>query len=85
MITRSSAVAERPRVSVSFLQKYPPGSVLRRPKAAENRGYDQGDDGRRGVLDARCRPSRLCFSQFATPTVENTVDLYAAKPGIHPE
>ena len=85
MITRSSAVAERPRVSVSFLQKYPPGSVLRRPKAAENRGYDQGDDGRRGVLDARRRPSRLCFSQFATRMVDNAVDLYAAKPDIRPE
>ena len=26
------------------------------------------DDRRRGVLDARRRPSRLCFSQFATRT-----------------
>ena len=43
------------------------------------------DDGRRGVLDARRRPSRLCFSQFATRTVDNTVDLYAAKPDIRPE
>jgi len=30
------------RVSVSFLQKYPPGSVIRCPTAAENGGYDQG-------------------------------------------
>ena len=30
------------RVSVSFLQKYPPGSVLQCPTAAENGGYDQG-------------------------------------------
>jgi len=30
------------RVSVSFLQKYLPGSVLRCPTAAENAGYDQG-------------------------------------------
>ena len=30
------------RVSVSFLQKYSPGSVLRCPTAAENGGYDQG-------------------------------------------
>ena len=29
------------RVSVSFQQKYPPGSVLRCPTAAENGGYDQ--------------------------------------------
>jgi len=43
------------------------------------------DDGRRGVLDARRRPSRLCFSQFATRTVDHTVDLYAAKPDIRPE
>ena len=43
------------------------------------------DDGRRCVLDARRRPPRLCFSQFATRTVDNTVDLYAAKPDIRPE
>jgi len=105
------------RVSVSFLQKYPPGSVLRCPTAAENGSYDQGgcvrvggltslhlrritsspsqtirrrlvrttDDGGRGVLDARRRPSRLCFSQFATRTVDYTVDLYAAKQDIRPE
>ena len=30
------------RVSVGFQQKYPPGSVLRCPTAAENGGYDQG-------------------------------------------
>ena len=46
-----------------------------------NNWYDR----RRGVLDARRRRSRLCFSQFATPTVDNTVDLYAAKPDIRPE
>ena len=34
---------------------------------------------------ARRSPSRLCFSQFATRTVDNTVDLYAAKPDIYPE
>ena len=33
----------------------------------------------------RCAPLRLCFSQFATRTVDNTVDLYAAKPDIRPE
>ena len=43
------------------------------------------DDGSRGVLDARRRPSRLYFSHFATRTVDNTVDLYAAKPDICPE
>ena len=37
------------------------------------------------MLDARRRPSRLCFSKFATRTVDNTVDLYAAKPDIRPE
>ena len=37
------------------------------------------------VLDARRRPSRLCFSHCATRTVDNTVDLYAAKPDIRPE
>jgi len=31
----------------------------------------------RWVLDARRRSSRLCFSHFATRTVDNTVDLYA--------
>jgi len=39
----------------------------------------------RGVLDACRRPSWLCFSHFATPTVDDTVDLYAAKPYIRPE
>jgi len=39
----------------------------------------------RWVLDACRRPSRLCFSHFATRTVDNTVDLYAAKPCIRPE
>ena len=43
------------------------------------------NDRRRGVLDARRRPSRLCFSHFATRTVDNTVDLYVAKPDIRPE
>ena len=43
------------------------------------------NDGRRGMLDARRRPSRLCFSQFATRTVDYTVDLYAAKPDFRPE
>ena len=37
------------------------------------------------MLDARRRSSRLCFSQFATRTVDNTVDLYAAKPDIRLE
>ena len=37
------------------------------------------------MLDARRRPSRLCFSQFATRTVDKTVDLYAAKPDIRSE
>jgi len=39
----------------------------------------------RWVLDACCRSSRICFSHFATRTVDNTVDLYAAKPDIRPE
>jgi len=45
------------------------------------------DDRCRGdrVLDACCRSSRLSFSHFATRTVDNTVDLYAAKPDIRPE
>ena len=43
------------------------------------------DAGRRGLLDACRRPSRLCFSHFATRTVDNTVDLYAAKPCIRTE
>jgi len=102
------------RVSISFQQKYPPGSVLRCPMAVENGGYDQGgcvrevellsgdnvepitntsslscaNNGRRTprwVLDACRRPSRLCFSHFATRTVDNTVDLYAAKPDIRLE
>jgi len=36
-------------------------------------------------LDACRRPSRLYFSNFATRTVDNTVDLYAAKPDIRLE
>jgi len=43
------------------------------------------DDGRRGVLDARRRSFRFNFSHFATRTVDNTVDLYAAKPDIRSE
>ena len=39
----------------------------------------------RWVFDACRRSSRLCFSHFATHTVDNTVDLYAAKPDIRPE
>ena len=35
-------IGSRVRVSVSFLKKYPPGSVLRCLTAAENGGYDQG-------------------------------------------
>jgi len=37
------------------------------------------------VLNACRRSSRLCFSHFATRTVDNTVDMYAAKPDIRPE
>jgi len=37
------------------------------------------------MLDARRRPSRLCFSHYMTRTVDYTVDLYAAKPYIRPE
>jgi len=45
------------------------------------------NNGRRGdqVLDACRRSSWLCFSHFATRTVDNTVDLYAAKPDIRLE
>ena len=43
------------------------------------------DDRRRDVLDACRRPSRLYFSHFATRTVDDTVELYAAKPDIRPE
>jgi len=43
------------------------------------------NNGRRTPRCARCCPSRLCFSQFATCTVDNTVDLYTAKPDIRPE
>ena len=43
------------------------------------------NNGRRGVLDARCRSSRLCFLHFATRTVDNIVDLYAVKPNIRLE
>ena len=43
------------------------------------------DDGRRGEGSTLGRLSRLYFSHFATRTVDNTVDLYAAKPDIRPE
>ena len=56
-----------------------PSQTLRRPLVRTT------DDGRRGVLDARRRPSRLYFSHFATRTIDNTIDLYAAKPDIRPE
>ena len=73
------------RVSVSFLQKYPPGSVLRQQKTGfmtkgvvsrgglnSSQAYNVepvtntsssscANNGHRGVLDARRRPSRLCF------------------------
>ena len=38
-----------------------------------------------GVSDTCRRSSWLSFSHFATCTVDNTVDLYAAKPDISPE
>ena len=97
------------RVSVSFRQKYPPGSVLRCPTATENvvvtKGVVSGGGFdlrlrritsspsqtirprlvRRTATDAAvsarldaCRRSGLYFSHFATRTVYNTVDLYAA-------
>jgi len=84
------------RLSVSFQQKYPPGSVPRCPTAAENGVVSGGFDLRfrqqqttdaavSARLDA-CRHSlRLYFSHVATRTVDNTVDLYAAKPDIRPE
>ena len=37
-------IGSRVRVSVSFQPKYPPGSVLRCPTAAENGGYDREVD-----------------------------------------
>ena len=103
-------IGSRVRVSVSFQPKYPPGSVLRCPTAAENGGYDREVDLPSSpaynvepvtntsssscanneqrtplwVLDACRRSSRLCFSHFATRTVDNT-DLYAAKPDIRQE
>jgi len=39
----------------------------------------------RWVLNAWRRSSLLCFSHFATRTVDNTVDLYAAKSDIRPD
>ena len=89
-----------------FNKKYPPGSVLRYPTAAENRGYDQGgfdlpsspaynvepvtntsssscaNNGRR-VECSTLAAVRRGFV-FHT-TVDNTVDLYAAKPDIRQE
>jgi len=90
------------RASVSFQQKYPPGSVLRCPTASENGGYDQGGGLTSSLSQTLRRPfvrttdaavsaRRLppfvaaCFSHFATRTVDNTVDLYAAKPDVRAE
>jgi len=80
------------RFSVSFQQKYPPGSVLRCPTAAENGGYDQGCCVRGGLTSThtpwcarRSPPSVEAVFQFTTRMVDNTVDLYAAKPDICPE
>jgi len=103
------------RVSVSFLQKYQLGSVLRMATMSYG-SRKQGlgltvlcpggltsspaynvepvtntsssscaNNGRQTPRCTRRRLSRLCFSQFATRTVDNTVDLYAAKPDIRPE
>ena len=64
-------------------------SVLRRSRhkhfvivLCEQRTMDAAVSAR---LDACHRLSRLYFSHFATLTVDNTVDLYAAKPDIRPE
>jgi len=93
------------RVSVSFQQKYPPGSVLRCPTAAENGVMTKGvvsggvwppfvsaynvepvtntsssscaNNERRTPRCARRSPPFV-----VTRTVDNTVDLTAAKPGI---
>jgi len=43
------------------------------------------NDGRRRECSARRRSSRLYFSHFATRTVDNTVQLYAAKPDTCPK
>ena len=43
------------------------------------------DDGRRCKCSTLAAVRRGCFSQFATRTVDNTIDMYAAKPDIRPE
>jgi len=58
------------RVSVSFQQKYPPGSVLRCPTAAENGRYDQG-----GLTSLRLRRITSNPSQtLRRPLVRTTDD-----------
>ena len=58
------------RVSVSFQQKYPPGSVLRCPTAAENGGYGQG-----GLTCLRLRRITSSPSQkLRRPLVRTTDD-----------
>jgi len=58
-----------------------PSQILRR------RLVRTTDDGRHRECSARRLPPFVAalFSHFATRTVDNTVDLYAAKPDIRPE
>ena len=58
-----------------------PSQTLRR-RLVEQRTTDAAVSAR---LDACRGSSRLYFSHFATRTVDNTVDLYAAKPDIRSE
>ena len=48
------------------------------PVTDTSSSFCENNERRTPQLDACRRPSRLCFSQFATRTVDNTVDLYAA-------
>ena len=61
------------RVNVSFQQKYPPGSVLRCPTAAEKLGYDQGGCVRGGV-DLRLRRIMSSSSQILPRRLVRTTD-----------
>ena len=67
------------RDSVSLLQKYSPGSVLRCPMAAENGGYDQG-----GLTSLRLRRITSSPSQTLRRRLVRTTDAAVSAPRLPP-
>ena len=68
------------RDSVGLLQKYSPGSVLRRPMAAENGGYDQGE----GLTSLRLRRITSSPSQTLRRRLVRTTDAAVSARRLPP-